>query len=338
MDPATEPSIPPGMDPKPASELGFLPSLIPVLAKLAPVTPYLSLVLAATACIYLGAHASLRRPPSAATPTITTAHEATATPRLRRARRRQGLKLDTETKFASGLVASDVIVLPLVAGAVLVTLYYVIVWLQDPALLNRLLRAYFGLVSVGGLYCVVADALALALSVVFPAYWRDARGVVWVVDGERNRTVPWDWWAGERTREQEADTAAVDSTRAYGGRRELALPLPGPFATLKLSRRTARAIWAARRLTMDDWILRFDFLGETSTTNLSFAEIVAGVIAPALAAVFYLTEVGDAWLSNLIGFATSYAAFLVISPTTFALGSGVLAGLFIYDIVMVFYT
>lgn len=44
------------------------------------------------------------------------------------------------------------------------------------------------------------------------------------------------------------------------------------------------------------------------------------------------------WITNLFGFAFSYNSIMLISPTTFSIGSILLAGLFVYDIVMVFYT
>ena len=44
------------------------------------------------------------------------------------------------------------------------------------------------------------------------------------------------------------------------------------------------------------------------------------------------------WLTNIMGFGFCYGTLQLMSPTTFWTGTLVLAGLFIYDIVMVFYT
>ena len=41
---------------------------------------------------------------------------------------------------------------------------------------------------------------------------------------------------------------------------------------------------------------------------------------------------------NLIGFGFCYGTLQLMSPTTFWTGSLILGGLFIYDIIMVFYT
>ena len=49
-------------------------------------------------------------------------------------------------------------------------------------------------------------------------------------------------------------------------------------------------------------------------------------------------ESGWVALSNLLGSSFSYASLIMMSPTSFPIGTMVLAGLFVYDIVMVFYT
>jgi minor histocompatibility antigen H13 len=56
-----------------------------------------------------------------------------------------------------------------------------------------------------------------------------------------------------------------------------------------------------------------------------------------LATIAYFVK-GLPWLSNVLGTAFSYSAFTLMSPTSFPIGTGVLVGLFVYDIVMVFYT
>lgn len=63
-----------------------------------------------------------------------------------------------------------------------------------------------------------------------------------------------------------------------------------------------------------------------------------GFVIGCAAVLFYLTVERAWWITNLMAFGFAYGAMQVISPTTFTTGSLVLAGLFIYDIVMVFYT
>ncbi|KAJ3503375.1 hypothetical protein NM208_g16528 [Fusarium decemcellulare] len=83
----------------------------------------LKLVFSAIGIIYLGAHAALRRPPSAAP-----------------AKKKPGDKHEGDERFAQGLEPSDAIMFPLMAAFVLVGLYYLIQWLQDPNILNKILR------------------------------------------------------------------------------------------------------------------------------------------------------------------------------------------------------
>ena len=62
--------------------------------------------------------------------------------------------------------------------------------------------------------------------------------------------------------------------------------------------------------------------------------IVLGMIAIAL----YNILDKPWYMTNIIGFGFCYGTLQILSPTTFWTGTMVLAGLFVYDIVMVFYT
>jgi len=77
---------------------------------------YLHLILAALFPIYAGSHASLRCPPSAAAPTQDD----------------DGEEIEVAPPV-EGLQPSDAIVFPVLAGTVLAGLYYIIKWLEDPA-------------------------------------------------------------------------------------------------------------------------------------------------------------------------------------------------------------
>lgn len=63
-----------------------------------------------------------------------------------------------------------------------------------------------------------------------------------------------------------------------------------------------------------------------------------GLVFGVVAVIFYNTVRKAWWVTNLMAFGFSYGSMQMISPTTFTTGSLVLGGLFIYDIVMVFYT
>ena len=85
-------------------------------SKKALASMYLHLILAALLPIYAGSHASLRCPPSAAPPTED----------------ENGEEIEVAPPV-EGLQPSDAIVFPVLAGTVLAGLYYIIKWLEDPA-------------------------------------------------------------------------------------------------------------------------------------------------------------------------------------------------------------
>jgi len=90
---------------------------------------YIHLLLAALFPIYIGSHASLRRPPSAAAPEKSKVEEGDD-------------ELEPEP-IVEGLSPSDAIMFPVFAGITLAGLYFIIKWLEDPRLLNKILTWYF---------------------------------------------------------------------------------------------------------------------------------------------------------------------------------------------------
>lgn len=88
---------------------------------------YIHLILSAVFPIYIGSHASLRRPPSAAVP---------------KKKMDEDGEEEEEAKI-EGLTPSDAVMFPVIAGITLGGLYLVIKWMQDPKLLNKILNIYF---------------------------------------------------------------------------------------------------------------------------------------------------------------------------------------------------
>jgi len=257
-------------------------------------------VLSALAIIWLGAHSSLRRPPSAA-PTHS-----------------KGKKKPKDDRFTEGFAASDAIMLPVLAGALLIGLYYLIEWLQDPNILNKILRVYFSIVSVASLGRLLGDALIILTSFVFPDIWADRKGNIYRIDSERRRQV----------QAKKDGTESSETSKA---------PFPGYLASVSFSDRTLHTAWEIRHLLAEEWTTRFAMHGLFQFKfNLKLNSLVGFFLAILVSIAYHMT----AWhmLSNLLGSAFSYSAFSIMSPTSFAIGSMVLAGLFFYDIVMVFYT
>ncbi|KAM6523626.1 hypothetical protein FSOLCH5_004241 [Fusarium solani] len=262
----------------------------------------LKLVFSAIGIIYLGAHAALRRPPSAAP-----------------AKKRKPGDKDDDERFSQGLEPSDAIMFPLMAGFVLVGLYYLIQWLQDPNILNKILRWYMSTMSIASLLSLYAHGIELLTSVVFPRYWRGRNGVLMAVDQE-TRTV--------KACDPVGNPTAVTGTTN---------PFPGPLAWLAFSERARKAGWELRSLLTRHWIVKLFIHGMGKEEGkIKFAHMLA--LFSALVTALVYTSTTSPFLANMLGYAMCYGSFLLLSPTDFLTSTLVLVGLFFYDIFMVFYT
>jgi minor histocompatibility antigen H13 len=270
---------------------------------------HLHLVAAALFPIYVGSHASLSRPPSAALP-----------------KRKKGDEEDDEIVVEpamEGLQLSDAILFPIVASAALASLYYLIQWLNDPALLNRVLGYYFSVLGLIGVSRLVTDALNVATTFIFPSVW-SARGTVYFVDALLSQQVT-----------KKAKPAGVQFHYKFTDKTN---PLPGLFSSIPLPGFVKKQLWGLRSLLRNTWIFRGYVHGVFNVKNKVRLNDVTGSIIGIVAIVLYHTTGKEWWLTNVIGFGLCYGALQLISPTSFWIGSIVMGGLFVYDIVMVFYT
>lgn len=262
------------------------------------------LVGSAIAIIYLGAHAALRRPPSAA-----------PSKKLK-----PGEKKADEERFSQGLEPSDAIVFPLMAATVLIGLYFLIDWLKDPNILNKILQWYMSITSIASLVSLYAHSIEVGTSLVFPKYWRGRDGKLRAVD-------------------QKSETVKVcdDVGNPAGSSGDSESPLPGAFAWLASTRRTRKAAWGLRSTLTGRMRIKFFMRGMGKTEGMiKFAHIMAVFLSIATALIY--TTTGTPLLSNLLGYAMCYGSFLLLSPTDFLTSTLVLTSLFFYDIIMVFYT
>jgi len=260
-------------------------------------------IFVALAIIWLGAHGSLRRPPSAAPPKP----------------KADGKRQPKEDSFAEGFTASDAIMLPIMSGTVLIGLYYLIEWLQDPDILNQILRLYMSTVSVASLGRLAADALNILTSLVFPSTWADRKGRVYHIDDKRRCQLTLD----DTGREIVAEGKTT--------------PFPSFLSGLRLSDSSRHMAWELRHLLTEQWTFRVAAHGIFSLKfRLKFNTMLGVFMALSTSIAYHFTS----WhvVSNLLGSALCYSAFSILSPTSFAIGTMVLWGLFFYDIVMVFYT
>ncbi|KIE01354.1 intramembrane protease, partial [Metarhizium majus ARSEF 297] len=262
----------------------------------------LKLVVSALGIIYLGSHAAIRRPPSATPPK----------------KKHPGQKSDDDDRFSQGLEPSDAIMFPVMAGIVLVGLYYLIQWLKDPAILNKILRYYMTTASIASILTLYAHGMDLVTSLVFPSYWRGRNGSLHRVD-------------------QRCKTVHICDNFGNAGAVTEKNPLPGIFSVFSVTERAQKAVWELRGLLTRHWTIKLFIHGVgEEATRIRFSHMMALFLSLATALVYFSTN--SIFLSNMLGYGMCYGSFLVLSPTDFLTGSLVLCGLFFYDVVMVFYT
>lgn len=263
----------------------------------------------ALACIYLGSHGALRRPPSAKPPK-----------KAKKGTSDKDDEQDADDQYVQGLLPSDAIMFPILAGMVLVGLYYLIKWLEDPAILNKILGLYFSLMSLASMGKLLADGLHLLTNAVFPDTWRASDSTIYYVDA---------FTQSQYSKNERGD-------HIYDENKTSPFPMQA-FSQLKVSEKARTALWEARHVLREKWTVNFAIHGLVKERFLVQLNDLLGFVLALGANIAYQTT-GSVFLSNLMGYAFSYTGIIMMSPTTFTTGSAVLFGLFFYDIYMVFYT
>ena len=275
------------------------------------------LVFSALGIIYVGSHAALRRPPSA----------APAPSRKKPGKKGEHDDDDDEEEeeeeepFAhQGLELSDAIMFPLMAGIILMGLYYLIQWLNDPSIISKILRWYMSTMSILSMLTLYSHGIDLVTSFVFPRYWRGRDGSLRKVDQNERVVRPCD-----------------DVGNSVEGELASRSPLPSFVSVLAPSERTRKAAWDLRGVFTQEWLFRLYIhgMGEEKT-KIRFSHMIALVASLGTAVVYSSTT--SPFLSNVLGYGLCYGSFLMLSPTDLLIATLVLSGLFVYDIVMVFYT
>lgn len=278
-------------------------------ARVQPLLPtYGHLLLSALFPIFTGSYASLSRPSSAAKQERKT----------RPGQEEDGPDEEDEQPIKmEGLSPSDAIMFPLLAGATLTGLYFLIKWLEDPALLNKILNWYFAGFSIFSVSRMVSDGLDVFHSYLFPHDYVDG-GILYHVDPKRRRAIA----QGVNTSTHSPRTSS----------------LPGIFSRFPLPKRISSLFWTlhiipTRKLTFN--------LSSSLTGTAKFSLGIHGVegLLVGLSTVLYYNFVSKPWyLTNLSGFGFSYGALQLMSPTTFTTGTMLLGALLCYDFYMVFRT
>ncbi|KAK8193554.1 signal peptide peptidase-domain-containing protein [Phyllosticta capitalensis] len=295
-------------DPGPVYEL--LGKLAYAFTEVQPLIPtYAHLIVSALFPIYAGAHASLSRPSSAAKP----AKSKKTTPDNEEEDSES--EEEDQVQRMEGLSTSDALVFPLMAGVTLTGLYFLIKWLKDPTVLNRILNAYFSIFGLLSVSRFLTDGMDLIHGIVFPRRYTVGRTVYDV-----------------------HSRAKVAEPLGSPKKKTVSSPLPGIFGRVQLPVSVNAALWKIRNAP------RQKFTVKLFARNLVSAKAHIGIFGVAgfslgLIAVIYFNFVDKPWfLTNLMGFAFSYGALQIMSPTTFGTGTLLLSALFFYDIYMVFFT
>ncbi|KAJ5367940.1 uncharacterized protein N7496_007700 [Penicillium cataractarum] len=283
--------------------------------RLKPLLPtYGHLLVASLFPIWIGAHASLSRPSSAAKPPKKTDEK-------------DGNDTDNDesddeagpVQKMEGLEPSDALMFPLTAGLTLGGLYLVIKWLEDPAVLNKILSFYFSWMGVFFAIAFLKDFLLIVRSFVFPRRYLSG-GKIW--HAKQSERV----FVAQSVNKSEVTTHTRHS------------PLPGIFGAIPLPKAVLALLWASRTVLYQRLRLRAHIRGLFDVKPLvGLLDLLSGLFA--LAAVGYFAFVTKPWwLTNFLGFSFSYGALQFMSPSTFWTGSLILGSLFFYDIYFVFFT
>ncbi|KAF2404312.1 hypothetical protein EJ06DRAFT_196450 [Trichodelitschia bisporula] len=221
-----------------------------------------------------------------------------------------------EVQPLESLGLMDAITIPLAAAASLGGLYYLTRVLEDFSLVNKILNWYMAIFAVIGLSGLISDVLMLGHSLVLPMWF--------AFDGE--------FWRVDATARQ-----ATNITAAGKGTRVRQSPLPGFLGGICPSSLN-RILWTCRDMGLAKWTVKFYIRGLFRTQfHFGLTNIVGAILG--LTTVWFYNFVYKNWvLTNLTAFAFAYSAIQLVTPTDFKIGSLILMSLFVYDIVMVFYT
>lgn len=272
-----------------------------------PLLPtYLHLLLSAIFPIYTAAHASLTRPASAAKP--------------EKKEKAKGDVSDDEddvdvVQKIESLTAIDALTFPLLAGVSLTSLYFLIKWLEDPTILNKILAVYFSQMGLFFGAKFLKDMFSTARSMWLPNQYSLNRAV-WRVD---------------------ASQSCFTATSPAGATSNSS-PLPGRLRKIPLPGKVSAAIWQLRKLVYTKARLRLNIYKIVKLCSpIDMLDIISLLVVAGI--VVWQTCISTPWyLTNFMGFSFCYGSLQMVTPTTGWVGTLILSALFIYDIYFVFFT
>ena len=200
-----------------------------------------------------------------------------------------------------GLSPSDAIMFPVLAGATLAGLYFIIKWLEDPgksarsefsttiregnadakhdiAILNAILNWYFAIFGLLGIAKLLTDAMGVITSLVFPSKYTH-QGTMWEIKPKQRVAIPTTRFVKKRTS-----------------------PLPGRFSNLRLSPKLVSILWRLRELPSQKVHVRA-YVYNILEASLHIGPQGCLSFVLALAAILYFNLVAKPWwLTNLLGY------------------------------------
>lgn len=295
-------------DPNVSPTMEFLGRIAYEAVRIRPLLPtYLHLLVSALFPIYTGAHASLSRPSSAALPE-----------KKKHGQTQAADEDEPVVQKMEGLSPSDALTFPLLAGVTLASLYFLLQWLKDPEVLNKILGYYFALIGLTFGVKFVKDAFSVARSVLLPTQYT-ANGGLWKADN-----------AGHC---YEAPCTKSSATRVHQSS-----PLPGLLRSVPLPATVSKWIWRVRESVYAKASLRLH-LHKLITLNSPVDLLDLASLVITIGVIVYHTFVEKPWwLTNFLGFSFCYGSLQFMSPTTSWTGTLILSALFFYDIYFVFFT
>ena len=298
---------------------GFWHTAVYKLILLRPfILTYIHLLVSALFPIVAGAHASLSRPSSTALPS-----ENTQENKLNEANEEDddSYRPSGTVQRMEGLTPGDAIVYPILIGCMLSALFFLINWLEDPTILNRILNLYmsaFGILSVAKL---ATDSIGFCISFVFPRVYLD-QGIQWEIKRVQECALPM--------------TSTVPKSAVQPRKSS---PLPGFLSRVEFSDRVLRHLWALRGYALcSTCYIQLYVKGITEATIPVRPQNILGLCFSIAVFIYFNFLNKPWWLTNVLGFSFCYNALQVLSPTTFWTGTLILVALFTYDIYFVFFT
>lgn len=276
-----------------------------------PLLPtYFHLLISAIFPIYTAAHASLRRPISAAP----TSKKDKPVKKPDNANDDDELEDDGDddepTSPVEALSTSDAVLFPVLAGATLTGLYLIIKWLEDPAILNKILGYYFSWMGTFFTFRFLRDALRLLRNFAYPQFY-SSKESLYKADLQKSCFDVLDTTTGNE-----------NVTENHATRKPFYWQLRDYFHDKAICVVTARKPLKLGRYKVS--VDRLDLFAATMSVMVATLSLTLKKVP------WYLT--------NLSGFAFSYGSLQFMSPGSSATGSLLLSLLFFYDIYMVFYT